>query len=160
MSRLAGIVANRFKLCDRFSVSRRKVLIGAGAGALVLGTVGSLSWNRFADHRARWVEKVVRSNLPGVTVDEPSLAVFVSNILDGGLLKSSARKASLFAEQALPWLTARIPRVRTGLETIERQVLTEYLLGSNFFRVADPKRETIAYYGPAAACANPFVWMK
>lgn len=140
-----------------FSPTRRRFLVASAAGAVTLGAVGVIQWNGSASGRALWVENVVRKNLPGVQIDPVSLADFVREILESDLLKASSRKAALLAEQVAPWLTLRVPKIRNGLEGIERQVLTEYLLGGNFFRVSDPKREAIVYYGHATACANPFV---
>jgi hypothetical protein len=113
-------------------------------------------WNRYTDSRALWIEQVVRGNLPGVSLDERSLPAFVRDVLAGDLLKPHTHRISVFAQQTAPWLTSRVSRAREGLERLERRVLTEYLLGSNFFRVPDPKRETIVYFGSPVACANPF----
>jgi hypothetical protein len=140
------------------SPGRRRFMLAGAAGAIAIGGAGVFSWNSFSGSRAAWVEQVVRRNLPGVHLDERSLANFIRDALAGDLLRPRARKVAVFAHQTAPWLTVRVPQVRDGLEKTERQVLTAYLLGSNFFRVNDPREETITYYGPAVACANPFVW--
>jgi hypothetical protein len=140
------------------SPGRRKFVVAGAAGVIAIGGIGVFARGSFTSSRAAWVEQVVRRNLPGVRVDEPSLANFVRDALAGDLLEPRARRVAVFAQQAVPWLTVRVPKVRDGLEKAERQVLTAYLLGSNFFRVSDPRQETIMYYGPAVACANPFVW--
>jgi hypothetical protein len=136
-------------------LNRRTLLLG-GAGAIGLSAGGAFLWNRYSQSRASWVEDVVRRNLPGVVLDEPSLQAFVRDVLSGDLLQPHLYRIAIFAQQATPWITARVPKVRDGLEKLERRVLTEYLLGSNFFRVEDSRRETIVYLGPAVACSNPF----
>lgn len=139
-----------------FSPYRRRLLIASVAGTVALGAAGALPLSRSEYARARWVEEVLRRNLPGVRIDEASLSVFVRDVLAGNHFRARKRGLSVVAQQYVPWLTMRVPKIRTGLEKLERQVLTEYLLGSNFFRVSEPRRETITYYGPAVACANPF----
>ena len=137
------------------SPSRRSFLIASGAVVAVIGA--GISGFRFASSREEWVASVIRDNLPGITIDPDSFAKFVQEIVAGDALKPVTHRLAVFAEQSVPWVTARIPKVRNGLDKLERRVLTEFLLGSNFFRVPNPKQETIVYYGPAIACGNPFV---
>lgn len=94
---------------------------------------------------------------PGVDIDVASLKTFVEYMLLDERMRSAPVRATLFADQFIPWLPARVPKAREGLVGVERHVLTEYLLGSNFFRVSDPRLATIVYQGPALACANPFI---
>jgi hypothetical protein len=135
--------------------SRRNFLV-AGIVGLTVGALG-FSWSRYAGSRERWIESVVRDNLPGVDLDAGSLASFVEQIARSDALMPTTHRLAVFADETVPWVTASIPKVRNGLDKLERHVLTEYLVGSNFFRIPDPKRETIVYYGPAIACSNPFV---
>ena len=141
----------------RFSPGRRKLLLGASAGALILGT-GAASWGRLTNYRAEWVEHVVRDNLPGIDIDATSLKTFIDYILTTDRMRPAPVKAAVFADQFIPWLPAHVAKAHTGLANLERHVLTEYLMGSNFFRVSDPRRERITYSGPAVACINPFMY--
>jgi hypothetical protein len=138
------------------SLSRRRFLLAGAGGAVASLAGGGLLLKRYADSRAVWIEQVVRDNLPGVSLDESSLAAFVRDVLAGDLLEPHTHRLSVFAQQTTPWLTRQVPRAREGLDKLERRVLTEYLMGSNFFRIPDPKRETIVYVGPSLACGNPF----
>lgn len=139
---------------SQYQSSRRSFLIASGAIATALGAGIYL---RFGSSREQWVESVIRDNLPGIRIDEDSFPTFIKHAVNSDALKPATHRLAVLAEQALPWVTARIPKVHNGLEKLERRILTEFLLGSNFFRVPDPKRETIVYYGPAIACSNPFV---
>lgn len=141
---------------NRFSSGRRKVLIGA-AGAATLGIFGGAAWNPLKNYRASWVEQVVRDNLPGIRLDPDSLQTFVKYMVSHERLQPPLVRATIFADRFVPWLPARISKAREGLAGVERHVLTEYLMGSNFFRVHDPKGETIVYHGAVIACINPFV---
>jgi hypothetical protein len=136
------------------AISRRKVLLGA-AGAVTLGAV---VWSPLKNYRASWIERVVRDNLPGINLDPDSLQTFVKYMQSHERLQPALVRATIFADRFVPWLPAHISKARQGLEGVERHVLTEYLIGSNFFRVPDPKRETIVYSGAVIACINPFTF--
>jgi hypothetical protein len=141
-----------------FSSGRRKLLIAGVGGTLALGMFGAASWGTIGNFRASWVENVLRDNLPGIDLDVASLQAFIQEILTHERMQKTEVKATVFADRFVPWLPARIAKARSGLEGLERFVLTEYLIGSNFFRVPDPKRETIVYNGRAIACINPFTY--
>lgn len=137
------------------SPSRRNFLIASGAAVAVIGA--GISGLRLVSSREEWVGAVIRENLPGITIDAGSLAKFIEEAVRSDALQPLTHRLAVFAEQNVPWVAARIPKVRNGLDKLERRVLTEFLLGSNFFRIPNPKHETIVYYGPAIACGNPFV---
>lgn len=148
----------QMKATDNFSPRRRKLLIAGAGGTLALGIFGAASWGALSNYRASWVERVVRENLPGIDLDAASLQAFIKEILGNERMQRATVKATVFADRFVPWLPAHIAKARDGLEGLERFVLTEYLIGSNFFRVPDPKRETIVYGGRVVACINPFTY--
>nr|WP_298726987.1 hypothetical protein [uncultured Steroidobacter sp.] len=144
---------------SKFSRSRRRLLIAGACGTVALGIFGAASWGELTGYRASWVERVIRDNLPGIDLDGTSLQAFVKDILASERMQRKEVKVTVFADRFVPWLPAHISKARNGLEGLERYVLTEYLIGSNFFRVPDPKRATIVYSGMIVACRNPFIYM-
>ncbi len=135
----------------------RRTFLFAGAGAAMVLGFGGCQWQfGFASSKARWIEAVVRKNLPGATLDASSLARFVATMQSGPLIESRAQALAVFVARAAPWMTQRIGKVHSALESRERQVLTEYLLVSNFFQVGDPQREPIVWSGAPLACGNPW----
>ncbi len=70
------------------------------------------------------------------------LQAFIKDILASERMQRKEVKVTVFADRFVPWLPAHISKARDGLEGLERHVLTEYLIGGNFFRVPDPKRVT------------------
>jgi len=142
-----------------FSLQRRKFLITGGLGALALGTVGAGIGARTVlrgSSRAAWIESVIHNNLPGIEIEAASMQTFVDGMLTSNAMQMASVKLAVFADRYAPWLPARIASARDRLERLERRLLTDFLLGSNFFRVADPKQATITWRGPATVCANPF----
>ncbi|GFE88089.1 hypothetical protein [Steroidobacter agaridevorans] len=146
------------KQTSTFSPGRRKLLIGGASAAVALGVFGAASWEQLTNYRATWIERVVRENLPGIDLDAASLQAFIKEMLASERMQRTEVKVTVFADRFGPWLPAHISKARDGLEGLERHVLTEYLIGSNFFRVPDPKREQIVYSGTIPACRNPFVY--
>lgn len=138
-----------------FSPSRRKLLIAGAGSAVAFGIVGVAS---FTNYRATWIERVVRENLPGIDLDAASLQTFIKDLLASERMQRPEVKVTVFADRFVPWLPAHISKARDGLEGLERHVLTEYLIGGNFFRVPDPRREKIVYSGMIVACRNPFTY--
>ena len=136
------------------AISRRKVLLGT-AGAVI---AGAFAWTPLKNYRASWIEQVVRDHLPGIDLDPTSLQTFVKYMVGHERLQPALVRATIFADRFVPWLPAHISKAKVGLDGVERHVLTEYLIGSNFFRVPDPKRETIVYNGAVIACRNPFTF--
>lgn len=146
------------KQTNTFSPGRRKLLIGGASTAVALGVFGAASWEQLTNYRATWIERVIRENLPGIDLDPASLQAFIADLLASERMQRKEVKLTVFADRFVPWLPAHISKARNGLEGLERYVLTEYLIGSNFFRVSDPKRVTIVYSGIALACRNPFTY--
>jgi hypothetical protein len=146
------------KETSNFSPGRRKLLIAGASSVAVLGIFGTASREQLPHYRASWVERVVRENLPGVDLDPVSLQTFIKDMLASERMQRKTVKVGVFADRFVPWLPAHIAKARNGLEGLERYVLTEYLIGSNFFRVSDPKREKIVYSGMIVACRNPFTY--
>jgi hypothetical protein len=143
---------------SKFSPSRRKLLIAGVGGVAALGIFGATSWGQLTNYRASWVERVIRENLPGIDLDPASLQTYIEDIVASERLQRGEVKVTVFADRFVPWLPAHIARARDGLEDLERHVLTEYLIGSNFFRIPDPRREKIVYSGAILACWNPFTY--
>lgn len=139
-----------------FNVSRRQWLIGSAAAACA--GAGAIGWSASEQRRARWIEDVIRLSLPGIDIDAASLQRFVAETLASPVMQSQRRRVGLAADALLPSsVTRRVGSLQQGIDITERMVLSGFLLGSNFFRVSDPKREKIVYYGPPPACGNPFV---
>lgn len=140
---------------DSPRLTRRGMLI-AGAGIATLGSVGVL-WVRLrSSGRLEWIQSLVRRNLPNIRLDDASLAAFAQRMADEPEFRSKKVELALGLDSAASALIRLAPEVQRKIERLERVVMSEYLLSGNFFRVADPRAETIVAGEAPQACGNPF----
>jgi len=149
-------------------LSRRQLLMGGAAGVVVLstGTAVALAATRPRD----LIFDLMRHALPGITLDREATLMCADDVVaglnvsfQGAWLQQLTSNAKLRGVRAAS-LGAGIDRVAAlgpvaeRLEEITRTALTLLLLNSNFFRVPDPRAETIVYRrpDPNAPCGNPF----
>ena len=143
------------KPTSALSSTRRRLLI-AGSALAVLGSGGALWIGSRLEDRAAWIESVVREQLPGVLLDPQSLAMFVRQFAAHRDFENMRWKLAMGLDQAIPVIARRVQKAERRIERLKRRVLTEYLVGSNFFRVSDPRKEMIVYSAAIPACGNPF----
>jgi hypothetical protein len=137
------------------SPARRRLLVAA-SGVAVLGGTGALWIGSRLDGKRAWIEAVLREHLPGVQLDPASLATFVAHFAENRVFEDGRSNLAMMLDQSVPSLTQQVSKAARRVDRLERRVVTEYLLGSNFFRVADPRKETIVYSAAPPACGNPF----
>jgi hypothetical protein len=137
------------------SPTRRRLLI-AGSTMAALGAGGTVWIGSRLDGRIAWIESVVRAELPGVQLDPQSLGVFAAQFAERREFDAMRWKLAMSLDQAVPVIAHRVQKSQRRIEQLKRRVLTEYLLGSNFFRVPDPRQELIIYSAAIPACGNPF----
>lgn len=136
-------------------MGRRRFLAATGA---LLATAGSgaawVAW-RGIDREA-WIEFVVRKHLPGIELDAESLARFAREFAQHFIFDNWRSGVALRLDYIAPRLAHALAKTQNRVALMERLALSEFLMGSNFFRVPDPRRATIVYGGSILACGNPF----
>jgi hypothetical protein len=138
------------------SSMRRRLLI-AGSAVVVAGAAGGIWIGSRLKGREAWIESVLRENLPGIKLDPTSLAKFVNEFAQHREFNDDRSNIAVILDQALPIVTSKVAKADRRVQRMERLVVTEYLMGSNFFRVPDPRQEIIIYSGGlGTACGNPF----
>jgi hypothetical protein len=138
------------------STLRRRLLI-ASSGVVIAAAAGGVWIGSRLQGREAWIESVLRENLPGIKLDPTSLAKFIEEFAQHREFSDDKSNIAVMMDQAVPALTRKLEKADRRVDRMERLVVTEYLMGSNFFRVPDPRQETIFYSGSVgAACANPF----
>lgn len=139
----------------RTRFNRRQLIVG-GAALAVAGSAGAL-WLATRSHEtSEWIEAVVRKSLPNVRIDAVSLRQFAARLAGDAEFLSQKVALALDLDALAPAAVRIAPEVGRKIERLERRVLSSYLLDSNFFRVADPRTETIVCNEPLPACGNPF----
>lgn len=134
----------------------RRQLLAAGATLVVVGSAGTL-WLAMRSHDTQdWIEAVVRKHLPSARLDSASLRAFAMRLANEPEFQSQKIALALDVDALAPAIVRIAPEVSRKIEQLERRVLSSYLLGSNFFRVTDPRTETILCGEPMPACGNPF----
>lgn len=136
-------------------LDRRQLLIG-GLALAIAGSAGAL-WLALRSHdTSEWIEAVVRTRLPSVRLDSASLRDFATRLAAEEEFRSRKIALALDLDALAPSVVRIAPEVSRKIEGLERHVLSTYLISSNFFRVADPRAETIFCGEPLLACGNPF----
>ncbi len=140
-------------------LTRRNLLIGgAVAAVLPVGLVGSHALAT----RSGIVMGYLRGQFPGLAISDTNLQGFASEFLDRYGLDFTPWYAqeTLFAMLDNPALAARAPaRIQPEFEKLTRELVTKFLLSTDFFGAAEQRPERTTYLGfidpYASACSNP-----
>ena len=119
--------------------------IVGGAGAAFVAT----------DRYRGWIGEILRRSLPGYDFDPGGLDRFVNdyNAQSGRALKLRVFAAAENFIDAKPALPAGMA---SDVEDEERLILTDFLVGSDFFETYPNGPKVITYRGVPEACASPF----
>ena len=134
-------------------VSRRRFLLlgGGAAGALIVG--GGTGYV-FTDRFRGWIRDTLERSLPGYSLDPAGLAQFAEEYYakrkNHDALRLFAAAQGLFnAKWALP------RKMAIDVQEEERMILTDFLIGSDFFDNYPDGPKTVTWRGLPEAC-NPF----
>jgi hypothetical protein len=136
-------------------MNRRKVMLG---GAAVVGatTVAGLTLPEYSGAVRGLVEDIVARHLPGVRLEREGLRQFSADKLaeiDHNANYKIYAACRLFGLDVASLSDA----ARAKIEAFERETLSDFLLGSDFFSVGDPRAQSVAYRSDGStACRNPF----
>jgi hypothetical protein len=129
---------------------RHFLALGAAAGGMAaLGAV--LVGNGYRN----WLVGVLERALPGYSYDQVGLDLFAE---EHASRHARALKFRLLgaAESIVDARWVMPARMMHRIEDVERDVLTEFLIGSDFFQLYPHGAGTITYVGRSKACASPF----
>lgn len=106
------------------------------------------------------IRRILSRRFPDVRVSEASIPALTRDLMQARFASFSrrtaieglARAVSLLGVDAIAnWNLTGEP-----FQHLERQVVTYFILGSNFFDVKDPKQDIVTYYVTPEACPNRF----
>lgn len=128
-----------------------------GGGAIMgAAAIGGLLVPDYRGALRSLVEDLVRRHLPGVRIDDAGLSQFSAQKLAQLDHNSNYR---IYAACRLIGLdvSSLSDGMRDKIDTFERETVSDFLLGSNFFWISDRTAEDVVYHGDASgACQNPF----
>jgi hypothetical protein len=123
-------------------------------GVLLLGgTAASLDRD---EALLRWLDTLAREAAPGAPLPREAAQRLLTTVEQHRLLHSNKLRWAATAKAYAPWLVARIPPVAAALDDVERNVVTELLLGSGFFAADRSLTAPLDYHPTQPACPNPF----
>ena len=136
-------------------LTRRTFLMaGTAVGALVAigGGAAAFVWS---DHYRGWIEATLRRALPGYDLEPEGLERFVDGYY--GRKQGNAKLRLFAAAERLVEARWALPRnMAEDVEQEERRIVSDFLLGSDFFQTYPDGPKMIAYAGPGEACISPF----
>ena len=136
--------------------SRRKFLLlsGVATGTLALVGGGAAAFVYF-DEFEGWIRNTLRLALPGYDLEPNGLARFIEEYY--GTRKDNDRLRLFAATQRLMdarW--ALNDEMASDIDEEERKIVSEFLIGSDFFTNYPDRTKQITYHGIADACGSPF----
>jgi len=133
---------------------RRRTLLIAGAGSAaavaVLGVAGHEKGATWLTKR--WIAELVRESLPGTVIDPASLERFA---LEAAHAHPVLRERESHFDTAWHHLFG-LPGKGAEQQQLERELVSWFLTGSNFFRLEPESGEPVVYAGLVPACTNMF----
>jgi hypothetical protein len=119
-------------------------VIGGGGAAFVV-----------TDHYNGWIRDILQRGLPGYRLEPEGLARFVDEYF---ARQSKATKLRIFAAaQGFLNVKAALPDdMAEDFEVAERSILSDFLIGSDFFENYPDGPKEVTYHGMPIACISPF----
>lgn len=133
---------------------RQFLLMGSALGGLA--AIGFTGAGYVAvDRYGGWIREILSRSLPGYSFDPDGLALFIDeyNKQQGRSIKYrvfAAAEGVIDAKAVLP------KRQAENVQRRERKILSDFLVGSDFFENYPDGAKTITYRGQPAACGSPF----
>lgn len=136
-----------------FGLKRRHLFIAAGGSVAATAVLVVAGHEKGATWLTKhWIAQLVRDSLPGTPIDEASLAAFALEAAHGHQL---LRRPQAHAEPAwrhlLHW-----PDAGAEQQQLERELVSWFLTGSDFFQRPAGSAEPVVYRGRSPACGNMF----
>jgi hypothetical protein len=133
-------------------MNRRNFLIASGAaGGLAVAGGGMFL---LSDNYHAWVSGILHRSLPGYAIEPKGLALFIDEHFAH---QKSRKKRLLAAAQGVVDLTPMMPAAMAErFAAEERMIVTDFLIGSDFFQNYPGGSKEVTYSGKPAGCVSPF----
>ena len=136
-------------------LTRRTVLAGLGVSALSATGIATFET---ASSEAGLVRSILRRLVGPFNMRQPDFEAFVLDLDtyrgSAGSLKMAAYR--MLSSDGTQWASSLVSeRIGEGYERYERKVLTNFLVKTDYLRLADPEAEFASMIG-AGPCQSPF----
>ena len=139
-------------------LSRRSLILGA-SGFCAAALLGGGALLRGPD---KVIAEIIRRHLGPLAMPDAALASFIADArsmaADAGASARSIRVLSAcYPLLNVPGVRGVLgDRLRFKVEQFERQVVTHFLLTTNYLRLANREQQEVRFEGLPAVCENPF----
>jgi hypothetical protein len=134
-------------------MQRRKFLAMGAAAAGSIAAIGTVYVA--TDRYEGWIRDVLSRSLPGYSFDPAGLARFTAEY-DARQPFSIKRRVLAVAEGLIDTKPFLPERKAKHLAEREREVISDFLVGSDFFENYPNGPKVITYRGAPTACGSPF----
>ncbi len=136
--------------------SRRLILaLALGAGAAGVG--GLLRITHYPDQDMQgWIREILERHLPGQDIPDSALTPFTRMFLATSEAYNRRHRLFALAEALVPEVPVPSQSIRERIGEFERQVVSEFLLTTTFFRNDGTRHRALNHVGHWEGCANPF----
>jgi len=136
-------------------LERRKLLVMTSAVGTLVVLAGSVTAFVVTDRYRGWIKSTLLRALPGYDLEPAGLDRFIDEY---NARKPGNAKLRLFAAaEGITNAKWALPsEMVMDMEDEERLIVSDYLLGSDFFQNYPDGPKTIRYSGLAEACISPF----
>jgi hypothetical protein len=136
-------------------ISRRRLLLGSAAGAVVVAG-GGFAGLLILDGYSSWIRLILQRALPGYELEPEGLDQFVAAYHARKKWKSKRMRAYAAIEHVIDINWALPTDMAEDVEDEERRIVSEFLLGSDFFQNYPDGAKIVTYAGLPEACVSPF----
>ena len=136
-------------------ISRRRLLLGTAASALAVAG-GGVAGLLMLDGYRGWIRLVLLRALPGYEFEPEGLDQFVTEYNARKKWRSKKMRAFAAVEHVLDVKWALPTDMADDVEEEERRIVSDFLLGSDFFQNYPDGAKVITYSAAPEACSSPF----
>lgn len=136
-------------------ISRRRLLLGTAAGAVAVAG-GGVAGLLILDGYRGWIRLVLLQALPGYELEPEGLDQFVTAYNARKKWRSKKMRAYAAVEHVLDVNWALPTDMAEDVEDEERRIVSDFLLGSDFFQNYPDGPKIVTYSGLPEACVSPF----
>jgi hypothetical protein len=137
-------------------IRRRTFLLMGTAAVALVGVAGSGAAFVMSDGYGAWIRDTLQRALPGYDLEPAGLARFIDEYNHRKNHGNKKLRVFAAAERLVEARWALPKGMAANVEEEERHIVSDFLLGSEFFKNYPDGAKTVTYAGLPEACISPF----